>query len=61
MTGTPIRISTAARLMELSRTHIERFIKAGKLALVPTGDGTMLVTLESVQKLRVERDAAKKE
>ena len=61
MPGTPIRITSAARILELSRTHALKLMEDGKMDQVKTGDGTVMVTLESVEKLKKEREAAQEE
>ena len=56
----PIKLGTAAKRLDLSRTHCVRLLKEGKLVQSPTGDGTVMVTEESVEALRVEREKAKR-
>jgi len=56
---TPIRITTAAKLLDLSRTHAIKLMDDGKIERVATGDGTVMVTMESVNQLKTWRERRK--
>ena len=61
MPGTPIKLSTAAKILDLSVTHVRLLMKRGTIEQFPAGDDSLLVTLESVEKLKKEREAAQEE
>lgn len=47
--------SEAARRLATDRKQIQRWLDSGKLDVATTADGLRLVTIKSVERLRVER------